>query len=523
MKNKKSRNILINDQKLLDAGFLLACDAVATTLGAEGGYAILDSGDKAPAVSKDGVSLMQNIRFEDKTMNFGAIQAIAGASRTLEKSGDSTTTTAVFMQGYIRKLKRSHFNKAVERGILKGVEEVYTHMSKLAKKASKKELKQICKVACNNDETLATVIMEGINYAGEDGITECIISSNQEITTFEKQDGYILRGHGYASPYFANENDKKICFKGDNVSVLISCTWDYNQTIISKIQEFYSGVERSTPLLIILERPNSEMLEKLIGIKKVGFNLCLIYANEYDEYNSELLIEEVSSFVGATPYNPRTPESKVVFGIADKVVVTLEDTTLIVNDVPNKFKEILETLEKSEKRDERRIKRMKTKTAVISVGGKTTSEKREVGDRVDDALSSIKTTIAEGHLCGGGGALVYISGLMNTDLKHAEEQRGYNLVRTTLKEPLLRILKNANRKNAKWYEPWKTDYIKLAQNDYGMAYNCVTDQASNLIEDGVIDSKKSLRVALESATERAIQQFNIKVICHFPEKMTLEE
>ena len=60
-----------------------------------------------------------------------------------------------------------------------------------------------------------------------------------------------------------------------------------------------------------------------------------------------------------------------------------------------------------------------------------------------------------------------------------------------------------------------------AQNQYGIGYNAVSDEISNLFDDGVIDSKKSIRIALESATERAIQMFNIGVIVHFPEKMEL--
>ena len=85
------------------------------------------------------------------------------------------------------------------------------------------------------------------------------------------------------------------------------------------------------------------------------------------------------------------------------------------------------------------------------------------------------------------------------------------------KEPFIKILDNANRKTKlKWWQFWRTDYISPAQENYSMGYNAVTDEISNLFDDGIIDSKKSIRVALESATERAIQMFNIGAIVTFP-------
>ena len=103
-----------------------------------------------------------------------------------------------------------------------------------------------------------------------------------------------------------------------------------------------------------------------------------------------------------------------------------------------------------------------------------------------------------------------------------EIQRGYDLVKEILKEPFIKILDNANRKTKlKWWQFWRTDYISPAQENYSMGYNAVTDEISNLFEDGIIDSKKSIRVALESATERAIQMFNIGAVCLFPEEMKL--
>ena len=133
---------------------------------------------------------------------------------------------------------------------------------------------------------------------------------------------------------------------------------------------------------------------------------------------------------------------------------------------------------------------------------------------MEDAIASIKTTSSEGFIAGGGATLTFISGLMNKKLPK-EEQVGYDLVKEVLKEPQKRILKNANR------EKLTEKVVKNSLNTYGVGYNAVTDEISDLLKDGVIDSKKSIRIALESASERAIQQLNIGITVCFPKSIEL--
>jgi len=519
----KPNNILIDDQKLLDEGFMLSCYAIQRTLGAEGRLALLDNVDKLPKSTKDGVGIIRHIRFPNKTMNFGALQAIAGSLRTLELCGDATTTTAVFMLGYMKNIKRKYFNKAVERGIHIGVKEAYEHLDMLSKTATPNDLLRIARVACNNDEKLANTLIEAFDYAGEDGVVSYSVKENKEFTEFVARDGMFLDTHGYTSPFFINKEDKQACFEGEKVAVICSATWEYSQHIINQIQLFYSqNIPRSTPLIVFIERSNSDMTEKLVSLKEVGFNICLVATSGYDEFESETLLNDVANFTGASVYNPRNPDSKVIFGVADKICVTLENTSIVVNDVPKIFKESLEKLEKSEKPDPRRIKRLKTRAAIIEVGGLNLQNAVEIGDRIEDGIGAIKSAKKSGFVVGGGAALVFISNLMTKRINNKEEQRGYDLVKTVLKQPMLAILENSNRKQPKFYEFWKKDYLGEAMKKYGRGYNAITDEITNLLDDGIIDSKYSLKVALESATERAIQQLNTSIIIHFPENQSLD-
>lgn len=519
----EKQNIFINDTKKLDSGFLKACDAVVKTLGAEGKLALLENTNtnQPPIATKDGVTVMQHIRFSNKTENFGALQAIAGAAVTLERAGDSTTTTAAFMQGYLRKLKRKNFNKKVEKGINLGLEEVKSWLEDLSLPTTSEELRNIINTSVNNDSKLADVLFEAFESAGNEGAVEVVKNKDLLETSFTEQKGMYLDSHGYVSPYFINRQEKT-SYDAENVAVLCAAVWETDLKLIKAIQNFYQTNAKSTPLIVFLERPNSDFTDKMINLKNIGCNICVVAVNGYDEYESEMLLRDIAMLTGAKVFNPRDEKPEFILGLADKAVVTLSTTTISVHTPPKEVFDTIALLESADKKDERRLKRLKGKVVIIEVGGLNDLQIKEEFDRVEDAIASVKSSKAEGYIAGGGSTLVFISNKMNSVMSTEEVQRGYNLVKEVIKEPFIKILENANRKTKKYgWDFWNKDYIKPCIERYGIGYNAATDEISNLFDDGVIDSKKSIRVALESATERATQMFNIDVICHFPMSMEL--
>ena len=520
---KTKQNIYIDDTRKLDKGFLKACDVTTKTLGAEGKLALLENPNQnlPPIATKDGVTVMQHVRLPNKVENFGVLQAIAGSAVTLQKAGDSTTTTASFMQGYLRKLNRKKFNKKVEKGIKLGLEEVNSWLEKLSIPTTREDLKQIIKTSVNNDENLATVIFNSFDIAGSDGAVEVVKNGNIPETIYTEQNGMYLDSHGYTSAFFINK-ESKASYDAENVAVLCSATWEVDNKLVQAIKNFYQTTDRKTPLTIFLERPNSEMNEEMLKLKNIGCNICIVAVNGYDEYESEMLLNDIALLTGAKTYNPRDEKPEFTLGVADKLVATVSTTTISVFEAPKAVEELVETLESADKKDNRRIKRLKGKVVIIEVGGLNELQIKEEFDRVEDAIASVKSSQAEGYVLGGGAALVHIAAKMKKQQETKEIQRGYDLVKEILKEPFIKILDNANRKTKlKWWQFWREDYISPAQKEYKLGYNAVTDEISNLFEDGIIDSKKSIRVALESATERAIQMFNIGAVCLFPEEMKL--
>src|SRR5262245_54451417 len=69
--------------------------AVVSTMGPLGRPAMIDKGWGAPTVTKDGVSVAEDIDLKDKFENCGAQMVRAAASKTSDKAGDGTTTATL--------------------------------------------------------------------------------------------------------------------------------------------------------------------------------------------------------------------------------------------------------------------------------------------------------------------------------------------------------------------------------------------------------------------------------------------
>ena len=78
--------------------------AVTSTLGPRGRNAVLDKGWGAPTITKDGVSVAEEIQLTDPYEQMGAQLVKEVASKTSDVAGDGTTTAtllteAIFNQG----------------------------------------------------------------------------------------------------------------------------------------------------------------------------------------------------------------------------------------------------------------------------------------------------------------------------------------------------------------------------------------------------------------------------------------
>ena len=88
------------------AGVEKLAAAVKPTLGPKGRNAILDKSWGGPTVTKDGVTVAEEVELLDKNENMGAKLVKEAASKTSKIAGDGTTTATVLTEALFKEAFR---------------------------------------------------------------------------------------------------------------------------------------------------------------------------------------------------------------------------------------------------------------------------------------------------------------------------------------------------------------------------------------------------------------------------------
>ena len=122
--------------------------AVVTTLGPRGRNAVLDKGWGAPTVTKDGVTVAEEIQLQDPYEQMGAQLVKEVASKTSDVAGDGTTTAtllteAIFGRG-LRAIAAGASPARLNRALREGAAAVVADLEKMAKPVSRNdEIRQV--------------------------------------------------------------------------------------------------------------------------------------------------------------------------------------------------------------------------------------------------------------------------------------------------------------------------------------------------------------------------------------------
>src|SRR5689334_23775166 len=110
------------------AGVSKLARAVRSTLGPRGRNAVLDKGWGSPTVTKDGVTVAEDVELADPYENMGAQLVKEAASKTSDVAGDGTTTATVLAEAIYREgikmIAAGYDPMALSRGIAQATEAV---------------------------------------------------------------------------------------------------------------------------------------------------------------------------------------------------------------------------------------------------------------------------------------------------------------------------------------------------------------------------------------------------------------
>src|SRR6201999_4153995 len=162
-------------RKSLLEGVTKLARAVKVTLGPRGRNAVIDKGWGSPTVTKDGVSVAEEIELSDPYENMGAQLVKEAASKTSDSAGDGTTTAtvlaeAIYKEG-LKALAAGSDAMTLKRGIDKAVAAVVEHVKGQSKKVSgKKEITEVAAIPANNDKSIGEKLADAFEKVGTDGV-----------------------------------------------------------------------------------------------------------------------------------------------------------------------------------------------------------------------------------------------------------------------------------------------------------------------------------------------------------------
>jgi chaperonin GroEL len=494
-------------------GVNILADAVKVTLGPKGRNVILDKAYGAPRITKDGVTVAKEIELADKFENMGAQMVREVASKTSDLVGDGTTTATVLVQAIVRegcKAVAAGMNPMdLKRGVDVAAQAVGQALGSRSKKIKTNEqIAQVGTISSNGDREIGDFLAQAMEKVGREGVITVEEATSLE-TELEVVEGMQF-DRGYLSPYFVTNAEKMQVELEDPYILLHEKKLSGLQAMLPLLEKI---VQAAKPLVIVAEDVEGEALATLVVNKLRGGLKCVaVKAPGFGDRRKAMLQDMAILTAGQLLSDELGMKLENVtidmLGRAKKVVITKEETTIIDGagkkaDIEACCGQIRQQIEETtsdydrEKLQER-LAKLAGGVAVIRVGGATEIEVKERKDRVDDAMHATRAAVEEGILPGGGVALLYAAKALDELKPENDDQKaGIAIVRKALAVPARQIVENAGKEGSVIVGKL------LERNSNTWGYDAQNDRYVDMIEAGIIDPTKVVRIALQDAVSVA--------------------
>src|SRR3974377_1697326 len=494
-------------------GLEILASAVRVTLGPKGRNVVLDKSFGAPRITKDGVTVAKEIELEDKFENMGAQMVGEVASKTSDIAGDGTTTATVLAAHIVKegaKAVAAGMNPMdLKRGIDLAVEAIVEDLKKNSKKVtSNEEIAQVGTISANGDVEIGRFLAEAMKKVGNEGVITVEEAKSLE-TELDVVEGMQF-DRGYISPYFITNADK-MRVEMEDPSILIT------ERKLSALNELLplleAVVQTGKPLLIVAEDVEGEALATLVVNKlRGGLKVAAVKAPGFGDRRKAML-QDIAILTGGTAISEDLGiklenVTLNMLGRAKKVMIDKENTTIVSGagkkaDIQARIAQIKAQIEETTSDYDReqlqeRLAKLAGGVAVIRVGGATEVEVKERKDRVDDAMHATRAAVEEGILPGGGVALLRaIESLKKIRTTNEDQKHGVEIVKKAITSPARQIAINSG-------EDGSVVVGKILENDtYAYGFDAQTGEFGNLVNKGIIDPTKVVRIALQDGASIA--------------------
>ena len=508
-------------EKILEGVDTLA-NAVKVTMGPRGQNVVIERPQRAPHLTKDGVTVAKAVNLRGKFQNLGVQMIKEAAARTAEVAGDGTTTATVLSQALysegLKMIAAGYSATELQRGIMIGTDLVIESLkSNAVNVTSDEEIIQVGTISANGDSEVATLLCKAMSEVGRDG-TIAVEEAKGFDTTLDVVEGMEI-DRGFMSPYFINDQSKMAAVLESPYVLIINKKLNTLKDLLPVLEQVH---QTSKPLLIIADDIEGDAMQGLVvNCLKGSLSVCAIRAPEFGSARVSAL-NDLGITLGCEVLSAASTDDDLKnitiedLGTCKKIVVTKSSSTFIdasgsEADIANRVEEIKGALSdpsiSSQESQvlQRRLNRLVGGVAVLRVGAATEVALREKKDRVEDALCATQAAVEEGIVPGGGVALVRASKSLDK-VKVTNEVDGVavgiDVVRRACSYPLRQIVENAGGSPEVVFE-------KVTRLKGNKGFNAYTLEFVDMLDSGIIDPLKVVRSALENASSVACSLLSV--------------
>jgi chaperonin GroEL len=499
-------------EKVLRGATQLA-DAVRVTLGPKSKSVLIQKKWGSPIVCNDGVTIAKEVDLEDPEENLGAQMLRQAAEKTGEAVGDGTSTATLLAHAIYADGTRNVVAGAsaidLKRGLDRGLKAAVAALREQSKPVQTRlEKAQVATISAHNDPEIGELVADAMEKVGGEGVITVEESKTTE-TVLEVVEG-LQFDRGYISPYFVTDPEKMETVLEEAYILLADKRLGNLKDLIPLLEQV---AKSGKPVLFVAEEVEGEALATLIVNQiRAVLRSCAVKAPGFGDRRKEMLADiavltggiVVSDELGVDLEHVQLAQ----LGRAARVVVGRENTTIIggagdKKSIDGRIKQIRAQIEKAtsdydREKLEERLAKLAGGVAVIRVGAPTEAEMKSRKDALDDAISATKAAVAEGIVAGGGLALLRATRSVESEEAKADgdERTGLQILRRALEAPARQIAENSAVDGG-------VVVNRMLTSEGNLGFDAARKEYVDLVEAGILDPTKVVRVALENAVSVA--------------------
>ena len=494
-------------------GATLLCDAVRVTLGPKSKSVLIQKSWGTPIVCNDGVTIAKEFDLKDPEENLGAQMLRQAAEKTGDSVGDGTSTSTILAQTIfadgVRNVAAGASAIDLKRGLDRASKVAIGALRAMSRDVqTRKEKAQVATISAHNDLAIGELVADAMEKVGGEGVITVEESKTTE-TTLDVVEGMQF-DRGYISPYFITNAEKMIA-ELEDAHILIH---EKKLSGLQPMLPLLEAIARSgRPLLIVAEDVEGEALATLVVNKlRGGLRVAAVKAPGFGDRRKAML-EDLATLTGGQmicdEVGVKLENATIeMLGTARRVIVTNENTTIVGGagkkaDIEGRCNQIRAQIEDTKSDYDReklreRLARLAGGVAVIRVGAPSEAEMKSRKEALDDAISATKAAVAEGIVPGGGLALIRcIEAVAQDEAKcEGDERTGVQVLKRALEAPARQIAENSAVDGG-------VVVARMMESQGAYGFDAARKQYVDLMDAGIIDPTKVVRVALENAVSVA--------------------